>query len=241
MITVAQNLVRGGPATKRGVVTIVRWPRIQSLIGFGLFMVAYYFAYRFGMTFSQTLASPFWFPDSVLLCALLLSPRRFWWVFIVATLPIRLPVAVPAETPLWFLVTTFMIDSTKGVLTAVLLRRFLKNPLRLQTYQDFGVYCFFAVLLIPALNAFVGAGARQFLGYAYWPAWAQTQHPQRHLQIPRPGAGVGQGLTWHMSCENVAVFAARVTTMARPKPKRWPFEGGIAGFVSPRARVELSH
>ena len=147
--------------------------RIRSLIGFGLFMVAYYFAYRFGMTFSQTLASPFWFPDSVLLCALLLSPPRLWWIFIVATLPIRLLVAVPAQTPLWFLLTTFTIDSTKGVFTAALLRRFLKNPLRLQTYQDFGVYCLFAVLLIPAANAFAGAGARHLLGFAYWPAWEQ--------------------------------------------------------------------
>ena len=173
MNVVAQNLVRGNSATNRGLATIVRWPRIQSLIGFGLFMVAYYFAYWFGMTFTQTLAAPFWFPDSVLLCALLLSPLRFWWIFIIATLPIRLSVAVPAQTPLWFLLATFAVDSAKGVFTAALLRRFLKNPLRLQTMQDFGVYCLFAVLLIPAAIAFAGAGARQLLGFAYWPAWDQ--------------------------------------------------------------------
>src|SRR5262245_9426578 len=35
-------------------------------------------------------ASPFWFPESVLLCALFLAPRKHWWVFILAIWPIRL-------------------------------------------------------------------------------------------------------------------------------------------------------
>src|SRR6478609_8233071 len=40
---------------------------IRAVIAFCCFEIAYYFAYRYGMSFSPTTASPFWFPDSVLL------------------------------------------------------------------------------------------------------------------------------------------------------------------------------
>src|SRR4051794_29304750 len=75
----------------------------RAALSFGLYIVAYYFGYRFGMSFGEQCASPFWFPDSILLCALLLSPRRWWWLFVLGALPIRLFVAVPADVPTWFL------------------------------------------------------------------------------------------------------------------------------------------
>ena len=80
---------------------------------------------------------------------------------LLAPLPIRLSVEVPADTPQWFLLATFAIDSAKGVFAAAMLRRFMRNPLRFETVADFGVYCLFAVLLAPALSAFAGAAARQ--------------------------------------------------------------------------------
>ena len=58
---------------------IALWPRLQNLLGFCLFVTAFYFACRYGMSFSQACAAPFWFPDSVLLCALLLIQPRRWW------------------------------------------------------------------------------------------------------------------------------------------------------------------
>src|SRR6516165_2399737 len=51
-------------------------PLLRKVLGFLLFMTAFYFAYRYGMSFSQACAAPFWFPDSVLLCALLLRPAE---------------------------------------------------------------------------------------------------------------------------------------------------------------------
>ena len=39
-----------------------------------VFSGVYYVAYHLGMSFSPTTASPFWFPDTILLCALLLTP-----------------------------------------------------------------------------------------------------------------------------------------------------------------------
>jgi PAS domain S-box-containing protein len=142
-------------------------------LALGLFGAAFYFAYRYGMSFSQATASPFWFPDSVLLCALLLVRPGQWWMFVLATLPIRLFAPVAADVPLWFLLNTFANDAVKGCLAAIALRRYLKNPVRFETVREFALYCLFAVLLVPALSAFAGAAARHSLGYDYWLAWEQ--------------------------------------------------------------------
>ena len=54
---------------------------VRDAAGFLAFEIAFYFAYRSGMAFSQAAASPFWFPDSILLCALLVSRPQLWWIF----------------------------------------------------------------------------------------------------------------------------------------------------------------
>ena len=157
----------------RGCRLPVRQPVLRNVLAMCVFVVAFYFAYRYGMSFSHTTASPFWFPDSVLLCALLLVQPRWWWVFVLAPLPIRLFVVVPPDVPLWFLLTTFTIDSIKGLLVALALRRFVSNPCRFETVRDFALFCLFAVLLVPAASAFGGAAARHFLGHDFGLAWEQ--------------------------------------------------------------------
>jgi|RhiMethySRZTD1v2_1073278.scaffolds.fasta_scaffold16190_5 two-component system, LuxR family, sensor kinase FixL len=157
----------------RSLQRIVREPRPRAMLAFCLFAAAYYVAYRYAMAFSQATASPFWFPDSVLLCAFLLNPRGRWWIFILGTLPIRLFSEIARDIPTWFLLTTFTIDSTRNLLTALALRRFLKNPLRFETVQDFVLYCAFAVSLFPAVFALGGAAARSARGHDFWTAWEQ--------------------------------------------------------------------
>src|SRR5262252_10319 len=87
-------------ALRRALAALVQLPQFRIIAAFCLFELAFYYAYRYGMSFSQACASPFWFPDSVLLCALLLSPPKRWWFFVLAPLPIRFSVAVSADTPL---------------------------------------------------------------------------------------------------------------------------------------------
>jgi signal transduction histidine kinase/integral membrane sensor domain MASE1 len=151
----------------------VREPRLRAILVFCLFQTAYFVAYRYAMAFSQASASPFWFPDSVLLCALLLNPSGRWWIFLLGTLPIRLLSEVARDIPVWFLLTTFAIDSARNLLTALALRRCLKNPIRFETIQEFVLYCAFAVLLIPAVFALGGAAARWVLGHDFWATWEQ--------------------------------------------------------------------
>jgi PAS domain S-box-containing protein len=139
----------------------------------GLFEAVFYVAYKNGMSFTSSLSAPFWFPDTVLLCALLLTPRRNWWLFLLATLPIRLLVAVPPDAATWFLLAAFANDCLKAVVSAYLIRRFIPDLSRIGGSREFGIFAAVAVILVPAVSALAGAACRSVLGFAFWPAWLQ--------------------------------------------------------------------
>src|SRR6185312_1937259 len=146
---------------------------VPKLVGICLFGAVFYVAYFFGMSFSRACASPFWFPDAVLLCALLSTRPRNWWIFILVTLPIRLFSPVSHGIPIWFLLATFSIDAVRGIALATLLRFSFKNPFRMETVKEFGVFCILAGLLVPGVSAFMGAAVLHVLGRDYWPACGQ--------------------------------------------------------------------
>jgi len=152
---------------------LVSYPLARHFLAFCCFEVAYYFAYQYGMSFSQATASPFWFPDTVLLCALLRVRTRWWLLLLVGTVPIRLFSEVAADVPIGMLVGTSLNDFLKAVIGAALLRHLMSNPVRFLSVRDFGVFCLVAVLALPALSAFAGAASRGDLGPAYWNSWEQ--------------------------------------------------------------------
>jgi PAS domain S-box-containing protein len=154
------------------------WSAIQSrpariLLGFSAFELAYTVAYYYGMSFDPVVAAPFWFPDAVMLCGLLCTRRKWWWVLLVAILPVRFLVAVPQELPLWFLASVYVNDCAKGVIAALLLQRFMLDPIRLQSMRDLGVYFLFAVFLVPLFSALGGAASRVGMGHAFRPSFEQ--------------------------------------------------------------------
>jgi two-component system sensor histidine kinase UhpB len=137
-----------------------------------LFSAAFYFAYVYGMSFHHVSSAPFWAPDAVLLCALLLTPWRRWWLYLLAPLPIRLLVAVPPDAPTWFLLAVYGNDSLKAIISAALLRRLNHGGApRLTSMQELVEFFTVAVLGVPMLSAFAGAATRLALGDSYWDAW----------------------------------------------------------------------
>ena len=137
-----------------------------------IFELAFFCAYRYAMTLSLRTGAPFWFPDSVLLCALLLSPPRKWWIYIAATLPIRLLVALPANSPTWFLLAAFANDSLKAILAAALVRRTLRDrEIRFDSLHDFWIYLLATAVVAPALSGIAGAASWVALGREFWPTW----------------------------------------------------------------------
>ena len=72
---------------------------------------------------SLAVPSPFWLPDSVLLCALLIAPRREWWFFLLAIWPIRLLAGAVPGTPVWFQFASVANDTAKAFAAAWLIQR----------------------------------------------------------------------------------------------------------------------
>src|SRR5262249_42339261 len=124
-------------------------PRIQSEIGrrlvrFAAFEIAFLIAYRYG-NLSRDFASPFWFPDSVLLAALLVTDRRNWWLYVLGPLPIRLLLFADLGMPFWFLLVSFINDSLKALLSAWALSSISASPRWFESLRDFGRYLLIAV------------------------------------------------------------------------------------------------
>jgi integral membrane sensor domain MASE1 len=126
-----------------------------------IFGIAYAVAFRYGSHFSETTPAPLWFPDSVLLCALLFAPKRLWLWFLLIGAPIRL---MNARVPIWFLAGTYVNDALKAVLAAYILQRIIRGSVRLNTLRQFGTYIATAVVGLPLLSAFLGAATRLPLG-----------------------------------------------------------------------------
>lgn len=183
-----ESLWNRRPAVPRSFSVITSYSaNATTAFGFVAFLVAYYFGFRYGIAFSEESASPFWFPDAVLLCALLKNRRDVWWLFIFATLPIRLLSGVVAAIPQWFLVTAAMIDGAQVLLTAIALQQFMRNPLRFETLRDFAFFVMFAVILIPAVFAFGGAASLTALGGDFWTTtreWAAGEALAQLVVVP---------------------------------------------------------
>jgi integral membrane sensor domain MASE1 len=139
------------------------------------FGAGYFFAVRASehLYGSLHLPSPFWLPDSVLLCALLMIPRRLWWTVFLIAWPIRLLAGVPQGTPLWFWLTSIVNDSVKALLAAWLLQRVLGRTARLNTFREFLTFLGVAAAGVPLLSAIAAAPARHALGDPLWRAGYQ--------------------------------------------------------------------
>jgi len=150
-----------------------RYLSLRDLRNVVLFALAYLAAYGYGSLFAQNASAPIWIPDSVLLCALLLTSREKWWLYIVIAAPIRFLPGVRPHVPQWFLWATFVNDALKAMLAAALLRYTTGNPIRFNTIRKCAVYLGIAVFLVPVLSASWGTAARHALGYAFWPGFSQ--------------------------------------------------------------------
>src|SRR5262249_52964621 len=87
-----------------------------------IFAGAFYLAYKYAMAFPQESPAPLWLPESVMFCALFISPITAWWIYIAACLPIRLFVSVPPNAPLWFLIACYANDAAKAIVAVWLVR-----------------------------------------------------------------------------------------------------------------------
>jgi signal transduction histidine kinase len=148
------------------------WPAL----GPAFVAIAYYLgaetAFAIG-TLTQQFA-PFWPPNVVLLCTFLVTPRRYWPVYIAAAFPAHVLAEFGVTMPLAQLVAAFGCNVSVALLNAVALSAPMRGNSPLHNLRNASLYMLFAVIANPAIVAFA-AGFEPILGGAdphqYWEFW----------------------------------------------------------------------
>ena len=93
--------------------------------------VAYYLgaqaAFYLG-TLTDKIFAPFWPPNIILFCALLLVPERRWWHFIAAAFPAHVACRAPGRNAVATLMVAFVTNCMVALLNAFAVRRLLGDP-----------------------------------------------------------------------------------------------------------------
>jgi signal transduction histidine kinase len=125
-------------------------------------------------TLSDRIFAPFWPPNVVLFCALMVTTRRRWWLYIAATLPAHVLAEVAVGMPPVQLLVAFATNCMVATLNAYAVQRFVKGPPWFATLRDASTYILITAGISPAVTALGGAFV-QILGEGhignYWTHW----------------------------------------------------------------------
>jgi two-component system, LuxR family, sensor kinase FixL len=95
-------------------------------------------------------------PYAFLAAALLMSPRRHWWTYLVAAFVGHFAARWPTW-PFTWVALAGLANLSKALIAAIGLVYFSRGPARLDTLRGVVIFVLVAVLLAPAAAAFIGA------------------------------------------------------------------------------------
>jgi len=155
-------------------------PWLKSLGAPFLVAIAYYLgaqaAFSIG-TLSDRIFAPFWPPNIILFCTLLLVPKRQWWRYIAAAFPAHVVAEITVAMPAVQSLVAFATNCLLATLSAFGVQRFLKEPPWFGTLRNTAIYILITAGITPAIVAFGGAFV-QILGggpmanyWMYWGNW----------------------------------------------------------------------
>ena len=135
--------------------------------------VGYYLGAKLGfaLTFQPHPVSVLWPPNSILVTALLLTPRRIWWFVLLAAFPAHCAAQLQSHVPPLMILCWFVSNSCEAVISAGLTRYLVGGPIRFRSLRDAGIFCLCAVVIGPFLSSFLDAAfvVWNHLGQAsYW-------------------------------------------------------------------------
>lgn len=146
-----------------------RHQHFELAAGLCLFAISYFLAFKFTGDRTGASPSPLWIPNSLLLCALLRSRPKYWWLFLLITVPIRLTDNVFPLHPVWYRVGTMTVSGVQALAGAWIFRLIAPNPGRFNSWREW--LALGATVLGAAVAAFPMAALRHALGQDYWLAW----------------------------------------------------------------------
>src|SRR5215469_4619236 len=156
-------------------------PAGQTLrtVGSAVFVgIGYYLGTRIGFAFTPTGQpnSTFWPPNAILLAALLLAPRRIWWMLLLAVLPAHLLAQLQTGVPLWTAVGWFITNTGEALVGAYCITQLAPQTKNVfDSVRGVLIFVLFGVLVAPLATSFLDAAAVVLThwGRHYWPLGAE--------------------------------------------------------------------
>jgi integral membrane sensor domain MASE1/two-component sensor histidine kinase len=158
------------------------WARIapSHLTGPILLGLAYYLgaeaAFLIG-TLSDQIFAPFWPPNAILFCALVLVPYRRWPLYIVAVVPAHIIAEFSVGMGWQQLIVAFATNSMVALMSATAVRGLMGPPPWLNTLQRAVSFVLVTAVFAPGIAALGGAFVRITGGgdlgnyWQYWTEW----------------------------------------------------------------------
>jgi signal transduction histidine kinase/integral membrane sensor domain MASE1 len=150
-------------------------PRVRTAGIALLISAAYYVGSQVGflLTFPPLTPSVMWPPNAILTAALLLSPPRRWWIYLLAALPAHIAVQAPQSWPTALVLVLFVTNCSEALIAALLVRRFApQGRITFASLPSAGTFIVCAGLAAPFLSSFLDAAAVTLLrGERYELVW----------------------------------------------------------------------
>jgi two-component system, LuxR family, sensor kinase FixL len=152
----------------------------KTVRNFFIVAIAYYLGAEIAFlvgTLSDKIFAPFWPPNVVLFCALVLTPPRQWWIYILAVLPAHIAAELRIGMPATQLLVAFVTNCTVAAINAFALQWLKVESPWFGNIRKATAYVFVTAFVGPALCAFGGAFVQILGGGAiedyglYWARW----------------------------------------------------------------------
>ena len=150
--------------------------QIQRHERWGLLAIAlaYYAGANIGfiLRFPPLTPSVLWPPNAILTAALLLTPARRWWLYLLAALPAHLLAEAQAGWAMPLVLSLFATNCSEALLAAAWVRRWSNEPTRLDTLRRVFIFVAGAGVFAPFASSFLDAAVvTAFQGEPYWLVW----------------------------------------------------------------------
>ena len=149
-------------------------PMTGTLTSAVLVSIAYYLGARLGLELRLPGATPsvMWPPNAILTAALLLSPTRRWWIYLLAAFPAHVVVELGTSWPAPMIVALFLTNSFEALIAAGTVRRISGERVDLSTLRGVAVFIVGAGLAAPFISSFADAAVVAGLnGEEYGSVW----------------------------------------------------------------------
>ena len=152
------------------------WSALRVVIAAVLTSVAYLVGTRVGLalTLPSDAGAVLWPPNALLLAALMLSPRRVWWILLLAVLPPHLAVELKGGVPATMAIAWYVSNCLEALIGAAIFRAWAARGHETHTVRSFGVFMLGATFFGTFVSSFVDAGFVALIGWKsdpYWDVW----------------------------------------------------------------------